>query len=84
MVPVLGADSRSNRRSKPKNDNLHRSIQLHLQMQKGETEDEFQPLLAEHDRLTDADGKPRLVLRTLIAFQRGPANGPPVQPPQQG
>ena len=43
-------------------------------MQKAETEEEFRRLLAEHDRLTDADGKPRMLLRTLEAFRHGPAN----------
>jgi hypothetical protein len=47
-------------------------------MQKATTEEEFQALLAEHDRLTDADGKPRLVARMLAAFCRGPVNGPPM------
>jgi hypothetical protein len=42
-------------------------------MQKVESEDEFQLLLAEHDRLTDADGKPRLVARTLEQFRNGPS-----------
>ncbi len=37
-------------------------------MQKAESEEEFQRLLAEHDRLTDADGKSRLVPRTLKQF----------------
>lgn len=46
-------------------------------MQKALTEEEFQQLLAEHDRLTDADGKPRLVSRTLAEFQRGPSIAPP-------
>jgi hypothetical protein len=67
---------RPNRRSKPKNKNLHRSIQVYLEMQKVETEAEFQRLLAEHDCLTDADGKPRLVARTLEQFRRGPTLDP--------
>jgi hypothetical protein len=58
---------RTNRRSKPKNTFLQQSIRVYLQMQKAETDDVFQRLLAEHDRLTDADGKPRLVLRALEA-----------------
>jgi hypothetical protein len=64
--------NRTNRRSKPKNDHLHESIQVYLRMQKAETEEEFQGLLAEHDRLTDTDQKPRLVHRSLAAFRRGP------------
>jgi hypothetical protein len=64
--------NRTNRRSKPKNDHLHESIAIYLKMQKATTEVEFQPLLVEHDRLTDADGKPRLAARTLEAFRRGP------------
>jgi hypothetical protein len=63
--------NRTNRRSKPKNDYLHESIAICLKMQKAETEEDFQQLLVEHDRCTDADGKPRLVHRTLEAFCRG-------------
>jgi hypothetical protein len=63
--------NRTNHRSKPKNDHLHESIAIYLKMQKAETEEEFQQLLVEHDRCTDADGKPRLVHRTLEAFRRG-------------
>jgi hypothetical protein len=61
--------NRSNRRSNPKNDRLHESIAVYLKMQTAETEEEFQQLPAEHDRLTDADGKPRLAHRTLRAFR---------------
>jgi hypothetical protein len=68
--------NRTNRRSKPKNDYLHESIAIYLKMQKAETEEEYRQLLAEHDRLTDADGKPRLVARTLDEFRRGPAVKP--------
>jgi hypothetical protein len=64
--------NRTNRRSKPKNDFLHESIQVYLRMQKAETEEVFHRLLAEHDRLTDADQKPRLIHRTLESFRRGP------------
>jgi hypothetical protein len=70
--------NRTNRRSKPKNEHLHESIAIYLKMQKAETEEEFHQLLAEHDRLTDADGKPRLVHRTLRQFQRGSAIEPSV------
>jgi hypothetical protein len=41
-------------------------------MQKTESEEEFQRLLAEHDRLMDDDGRLRLVARTLEQFQQGP------------
>jgi hypothetical protein len=68
--------NRSNRRSMPKNDHLQESIQVYLRMQTAETEEEFQRLLVEHDRLTDADGKPRLVPRTLEQFHRGLGVGP--------
>ncbi|HEX4588724.1 MAG TPA: hypothetical protein VH120_02265, partial [Gemmataceae bacterium] len=60
-------------RSNPKNDFLHESITIYLKMQKTETEEELQILLAEPDRCTDADGKPRLVPRTLAEFRQGPA-----------
>jgi hypothetical protein len=61
----------TNRRSTPTNDHLHESIRVYLRMQKAKTEEEFQRLLAEHDRLTDADQKTRLVHRALAAFRRG-------------
>jgi hypothetical protein len=76
--------NRSNRRSMPKNDCLHESIAIYLKMQKAETEEEFQELLAEHDRCTDADGKPRLVHRTLEQFRRGSAIGPSVAVVEKG
>jgi hypothetical protein len=76
--------NRSNRRSRPKNDHLRQSIQIYLRMQRAETEEDFRRLLAEHDRLTDADGKPRLELRTLNEFRGGPVNESPVQPPHNG
>jgi hypothetical protein len=63
--------NRTNRRSKPRNDHLHESIGIYLKMQKAETDEEFQQLLVEHDRLTDADRKPRLVARTLEEFRNG-------------
>jgi hypothetical protein len=63
---------RQTKRSKPANANLHASIRIYLAMQAATTEDEFQALLVEHDRLTDADGKPRLTARTLEQFRRGP------------
>jgi hypothetical protein len=64
--------NRTNRRSKPQNDHLHESIAIYLKMQRAESEEKFQQLLAEHDRCTDAEGKPRLVHRALEAFRRGP------------
>jgi hypothetical protein len=60
------------RRSNPKREYLHRSIELYLKMLASQTEAEFQALLAEHDACTDADGRPRLVLCTLAEFRRGP------------
>jgi hypothetical protein len=63
--------NRANRRSKLKNIFLRESITIYLKMQKAETEEEFQKLLAEHDRCTDADDKPRLVARRLAEFRRG-------------
>ena len=69
---------RSRRRSHPRNENLHEAIAVYLRMQKATTEEEFQALLAEHDRLTDADGHPRLVCRTLDHFRRGPTAAPAV------
>jgi hypothetical protein len=68
--------NRTNHRSKPKNDHLHESIAIYLKMQKAETEGEFQQFLAEYDRCTDADAKPRLVARTLDEFRRGSAVKP--------
>jgi RibD C-terminal domain len=41
-------------------------------------------LLAEHGRCTDADGKPRLVHRTLEQFRRGSAIGPSVAVVEKG
>lgn len=68
---------RSNRRrSFPKNEHLRESIAVYVAMQKVTTEEEYQEMLAEHDRLTDADGVPRLVARTLEDFRRGPSSGP--------
>jgi hypothetical protein len=63
------------RRSKPKNDHLHESIQVYLRMQKATTEEEFAKLLAEHDWCTDGDGHPRLVPRTLAQFRFGVSKG---------
>ena len=65
--------NRTNRRSKGKNDRLHESIRVYLQMQRATTEGEFQHLLAEHDRLTDGDGKPRLVARDAGGISPWPA-----------
>jgi hypothetical protein len=58
-----------------KNDHLHESSAVY-KMQKAESQEEFQSPLIEHDRMTDADGKPRLVARTLEEFWRGPAVKP--------
>ena len=74
------------RRTKPKSGHLHQSIAIYLAMQAAGTEDEFQRLLAAHDRCTDADGLPRVEARTLEAFRRGPglrhvARVPPSRPP---
>jgi hypothetical protein len=63
---------RHTHRSKPKNARLHESIRVYLQMQETTTEEDFQALLVEHDRLTDADGKPRLTARTPVQLRRGP------------
>jgi hypothetical protein len=76
--------NRTNHRSKPKSDHVHESIAIYLKMQKTESEEEFQELLAEHDRCTDADGKPRLIHRTLEEFRRGPAIGPSVAAVEKG
>jgi hypothetical protein len=65
--------NRANRRSKRRDKHLDELIGLYLQMQKVESEEPFQRLLAEHDRLTDADGRPRLVARTLEQFRQGPS-----------
>jgi hypothetical protein len=73
--------NRTNRRSNPKNEHLHDSIAIYLKMQKAETGEEFLELLTEHDRLTCADGKPRLILRTLEQFRPAPALSGSSQPP---
>jgi hypothetical protein len=57
------------RPTKVKNAHLHESIRLYMAMQKATTEEEFDALLAEHDRCTDADDKPRLAARTLVQFR---------------
>jgi hypothetical protein len=62
------------RRSRRQPAHLHETIRVYLAMQRATTEAEFATLLAEHDRLTDADGLPRLRQRTLAEFQRGSAN----------
>ena len=67
--------NRTNHRSKRTDKHLHEAIRIYLQMQKAESEEEFQRLLAEHDRLTEADGKPQLIARTLEQFRRGPSVG---------
>jgi hypothetical protein len=64
--------NRSGRRSRHQPPHLHESIHVYLQMQRATTEAEFAALLAEHDRLTEADGLPRLRTRTLEEFRRGP------------
>jgi len=61
------------RRTRIKTGHLHESIAAYLAMQRADTEEEFQRLLAEHGRCTDADGLPRLVPRTLAELRRGPA-----------
>jgi len=48
------------RRSRRQPVHLHESIQIYLAMQRATTEAEFAALLAEHDRLTYADGLRRL------------------------
>jgi hypothetical protein len=63
------------RRSRCRPPHLLESIAVYLKMQAATTEEEFQTLLAEHDRLTDADDVPRLVPRTLEAFRRRPLLG---------
>lgn len=67
---------RGARRSTPSNVWLRESIAVYLKLQRAATEKEFAALLAEHDRLTDADGKPRLRARTLAEF-RSFSNIPP-------
>lgn len=64
------------RRSTPKNDRLHESIAIYLELQEATTEEEFAELLARHDACTDADDKPRLVPRTLAEFRLGPRVSP--------
>jgi hypothetical protein len=59
------------RRSRGQPAHLHETIQVYLAMQRATTEAEFAELLGEHDRLTDADGLPRLRQRTLEEFRRG-------------
>jgi hypothetical protein len=67
--------------SKPKNVNQHESIPVNLQVQRATTQDEFQALIAEHDRLTDTDGEPRLTALALELFRRGPPNTTPKNQP---
>ena len=70
--PTLGAMSNhGGRRGRRLPPHLHGTIQLYLAMQRATTEAEFADLLAEHDRLTDADGLPRLQARTLEEFRSG-------------
>jgi hypothetical protein len=64
------------RRSRRRPAHLHETVAVYLKMQQCQMEAVFAELLAEHDRLTDLDGVPRLALRTLVAFRRGPANSP--------
>jgi hypothetical protein len=59
------------RRSRRQPAHLHETIRVHLAMQRATTEAEFAELLVEHDRLTDADGLPRLRDRTVEEFRRG-------------
>ena len=61
----------SNGRRRRQPAHLHESMRVYLAMQRATTEAEFAKLLAEHDRLTDADGLPRLRARTLDEFRRG-------------
>ena len=68
--------NRHGRRSRPTTDHLHESIAHYLRMQQAATEKEFQELLREHDRCTDADGLPRLAARTLDQFRHGPGVTP--------
>jgi hypothetical protein len=56
-------------RSRRQPAHLHETIRLYLAMQRATTEAEFAELLAEHDRLMDADG--RLRPRTVEEFRRG-------------
>jgi hypothetical protein len=72
-LPASGVTVMANhggRRSRRSPPHLQESIAVYLKMQESEPEEEFQTLLAEHDRLTDADGLPRLVPRTLETFRR--------------
>jgi hypothetical protein len=76
---------RHGRRSHVNREHLHESLTLYRLMERAESDGEFQRLLAEHDRCTDADGLPRLVSRTLEEFRRGPglrdvARVPPSRP----
>jgi hypothetical protein len=57
---------RARRRTHTTNQHLHDAIAVYLRMQAARTEEEFAALLAEHDRLTDAEGHPRLAHRTLV------------------
>ena len=56
------------RRSRRQPAHLHESIQVYLAMQRATTETKVAKLRAEHDRLPDADGLPRLPARTLEQF----------------
>jgi hypothetical protein len=47
-------------------------------MQQMTTEEEYQALLGEHERSTDADDHAQLVTRMLAEFRHRPAVGPTV------
>ena len=48
---------------------------MYFEMQRATTEEEFQRLLAEHDKLTDAEHLPRFALRTLAEMKAGAHDG---------
>jgi len=60
-------------RQKPNHAYIKAIIDLYRRMQEAKSEAEFQELLAEHDRFTDAEKHPRMRHRTLVEFQRGSA-----------
>jgi hypothetical protein len=58
------------RRTRASMDYIRKSVALHSAMEKATSEEEFQRLLAEHDKLTNAQRYPRFARRTLADMKK--------------
>jgi len=69
------------RRTRANMDYIRKSLALHSAMERATSEEEFQRLLAEHDKLTDAQRFARFARRTLAQMRQPFQGDAPSTPP---